>query len=303
MALKGRFFDTQLVNAADIRAMYKLMTGLEGVTKLSELKVVQRAAGANKSVDVGTGAALINGDYGTTGNPQYTYHLENTGVVNLVVADNTLLTTRKDIVVARIYDTNFDSSGLTVPTIEIVQGSVNNTDPAIPSSAIPLARLTLAQNFTQVLTANITDMRQRWLPGDYMSYGYLNGYRETTQRGPVTTTETQIGSFTATILPNRRYKFCAAGFIGGTVSNDRALIRIRDNNTSGTERVVGGAQCEPINSAVPFSIMRNVTGMTAGTYTFAVTLARGALGSGSVYANYGGTNEVEAWVEDMGDLG
>src|SRR3954466_13999039 len=105
MTINVRFFDTGSYTAADIRSILKLITALEGVLRMSELKVSQRAAGANKTIDITSCNGLINGDFGSVGNPQYTYHFESTAVTILTVADNTTLTQPTRLVIARAYPT------------------------------------------------------------------------------------------------------------------------------------------------------------------------------------------------------
>lgn len=308
MTINVRFFDTGSYTAADIRSILKLITALEGVLRMSELKVSQRAAGANKTIDISPGNGLINGDFGSVGNPQYTYHFESTAVSNLTVADNTTLTQRNDIVIARVYDTAFDASGLTVGTIEIVQGTTNATDPAIPLSSIALARLKLPLNFTSISSSGtisgtvgaMDDMRQRWLPADYMSTGWLAGATGTTASGGATTTPVVVHTFQARLLPNRRYRFCHDGYVSSTVANDLVTIQIVRGSTIYLDTSV---VCDVANVSIHIGGMRPVVNTTdTGLVTFNVQIFR-ARGSGTVKTLPGGFGNIESWVEDMGDIG
>jgi len=67
------------------------------------------------------------------------------------------------------------------------------------------------------------------IPGEQIA---LN--TETTDSSNWTTTETQTDAVTAPLVIGRTYRIRYFGGVVSTVANDVALIRIRENNTSGT---------------------------------------------------------------------
>jgi len=114
----------------------------------NNLRVVENSP-ADKSVDVATGAALVRGMW-----------LENTAIVNVVVAANVSGSTRIDVIVAQ-YDT---TAGIRTGSITIVQGTPGAGIPALTQTIsgiyqIPLAVLTLVNGYGTVTDAVIQDAR------------------------------------------------------------------------------------------------------------------------------------------------
>lgn len=114
---------------------------------LNELAVVQRGAGANKSVDVSTGGMWIEGHY-----------YENDAVKNLSIADNVSGSTRIDRIVVRL-----DRAANTISTV-VLQGTPGAGAPALIQTdggvyEKSLAQVSVANGFASIVTANITDER------------------------------------------------------------------------------------------------------------------------------------------------
>lgn len=128
-----------------------------------DFAVVQRAAGANLSVDVSAGLALIeitntNLAHGKT----YKTWFESTATVNktLTTADPT--NPRKDRVVLRIdVSTDPDGSSANIAIIEVLAGTPAGSPsaPAVPSNAISLAIIDVPAGDTTITTNQITDDR------------------------------------------------------------------------------------------------------------------------------------------------
>lgn len=131
---------------------YLLMFGVDGVRQTlnstSSLAVVQRGAGANKSVDVSAGRILLQGDFG-----------ENSTTKNLTIADNASGNPRIDRVVVRVTPAT--------PTMEldILQGTPGAV-PVAPTLTqlatvyeVSLAQIAVANGFASIVTANITSER------------------------------------------------------------------------------------------------------------------------------------------------
>ena len=88
--------------ARGLRRMTEAMSGgNEGVLASGELAVSEKAGTADMSVDVSAGRAFI---LGTESSFQGTYFVESRGVENLVIAASDATNPRKDIVVAKVED-------------------------------------------------------------------------------------------------------------------------------------------------------------------------------------------------------
>ena len=137
----------------------------EGVYGASDFKVVQRAAGAGPSVDIGMGAAWVKGDTGTR---QGHYHVENDATVNLSVGAGNQTNPRVDQVILTVFDSVVAGTS-DVPTLTVLAGAAtagatldNRTGVApLPNDAIRLADILVPAASTSVTTSNIRDRRPR----------------------------------------------------------------------------------------------------------------------------------------------
>lgn len=119
------------------------------------LKVTQRAAGANFSVDVAAGRCIIEGDDVTD---QGKYFCWSTDVTNVAVPAPPGSGTRTHLIIARVRDKLHQPSWSTYDwTIELVEDTGSGA--TVPASAIPLASLAVAAGQASVTDANITDLR------------------------------------------------------------------------------------------------------------------------------------------------
>lgn len=144
--------------------IHGLYLGKEGVMGQDDLKVVQRAAGANMSVDVGPGRATVVGDDNAA---QGSYAVWNDAAKNVTLAAAHATNGRKDIIVARIKDAFYSGVSNTF-TLEVITGTPAGaadgsgaSDPAIPNNCLPLARVTVVATATSIANAKITDLRNR----------------------------------------------------------------------------------------------------------------------------------------------
>jgi len=130
-----------------------------GVVGLTELAVTQRAAGANFSVDVAAGRAVVP----VTDAPNLGSALcASTAVNNLTVAGAPGAgLSRIDLVIARVYDASVIGGSINGWQLEIVTGTpaASPAAPALPASSLELARIAVASGQASVTTANITDRR------------------------------------------------------------------------------------------------------------------------------------------------
>lgn len=148
--------------AIDFRQLPAMLWQSEGVipsdNSWTNLKVTQRGAGANFSVDVAAGPCAITGDDVAN---QGMYAQVSDAVTNLATPTAPVSGSRTHRVVARIGDRAHNgalSAGTYTWTLEVLQDTGSGT-PAVPASAIPLARITIASGQSSVTNANITDDR------------------------------------------------------------------------------------------------------------------------------------------------
>lgn len=134
------------------------VSGERGVIGASALQVVQRAAGANLTVDVGAGHAVVTG--GDIAN-QGPYGVWNDATVNVPGFTVPGSGTFNHRLVLQIQDK------LSNPAWTVYQGALTplldtgGGTPAEPASAITLALVQVAAGQASILNANITDYRQR----------------------------------------------------------------------------------------------------------------------------------------------
>lgn len=144
-----------------------------------QLKVTQRGAGANMSVDVAIGRAAIQGD---DVSDQGMYVVSNTTVVNKTTFSTGAAITapgsgsRTHRVIARVRDKLHNGSFTTYEwVIEILQDTGSGI-PALPASAISLASITIAAGNASITNAMITDLRPYAAVGTPARGGLLSGY-------------------------------------------------------------------------------------------------------------------------------
>lgn len=149
-----------------LRAIQKVITG----EVLTGLNVSQRSAGANMSVDVAIGDAIIPRADGTYGHPAW-----NDAVYNKVIGTADVSNPRRDIVVMYIDYSVTPSTGVSnntngVVKISVVAGTpagspVDPSDAAIQSAVgasnpfIKLARVRVAAGATSITNSVIDDLR------------------------------------------------------------------------------------------------------------------------------------------------
>jgi hypothetical protein len=145
---------------ADRRLLNALFQG-GGVLDLAgtDLKVQQRAAGANMSVDIQPGTGIVTG---TDGADQGRYLCTSNAVENRTVnAAPGAGTSRIDRIYARVQDADI-LGGSSSWTLNYLAGTAAASPavPALPASSIPLARFTVLSSTTQITSGMIQDDRQ-----------------------------------------------------------------------------------------------------------------------------------------------
>ncbi len=123
------------------------------------LKVAQRAAGTNMSVDVAAGSCCVPG---TDTADQGSYLCHSSAVENVVLnAAPGAGTSRIDAIVAQVRDATVIGGTSNDWLVTKVTGtaSASPSPPTVPASAIELARVTVASGTASVTNALITDRR------------------------------------------------------------------------------------------------------------------------------------------------
>lgn len=191
-------------SAALDRRVLQALFSREGVLDKDggDLKATQRAAGANMSVDFALGECAIFGD---DVSDQGAYQCTSTATENRATfSTGTAITapgsgSRTHRAVARIKDKMHNGLWTGYEwAIEILQDTGSGT-PAVPNSAIPIARVTIAAGQASITNANITDDRLRasvgtpWLTGDLLSGGINAAYGGRDGSRPLTWTKNPDG--------------------------------------------------------------------------------------------------------------
>lgn len=135
-------------------------TWTEGVVSAAggALAASQRAAGANNSVDVAAGVAVIQGDDSTG---QGKYLVRNDATTNVAFTAAPVSNKRIDVLCIQVNDATAGGSAGDNAVFSVVAGTAaaSPTAPATPASAIPLAQVLRTAGDTSITTAMITDVR------------------------------------------------------------------------------------------------------------------------------------------------
>lgn len=143
----------------------------EGYLSTGSYQVIQRAAGANMTVDVASSVgegAVVQGD-SVTGQGRY-FVPQTPSNVNVDIAAADATNPRNDLVVLEVKDDQHDAGGLNLARARVITGTPNasaaltdapgvNGTPALPSSCMPLAVVRVAAAATSIATAAISDRR------------------------------------------------------------------------------------------------------------------------------------------------
>lgn len=126
------------------------------VGSVGALKVTQDS-GANMNVSVAAGGAVIPGTEQTN---QGSYYVFNDAAELVTVSTAHATYNRKDIIVARVYD-SFYSGAVNTFVLECIKGAEDGSDvvPATPANAIVLAEVNVDANTTAITNALLTDRR------------------------------------------------------------------------------------------------------------------------------------------------
>lgn len=143
----------------------------EGVLSGGSYQVIQRAAGANMTVDVASSVgdgAVVQGDSVTAQGEYFVPPTSSNVNVDIAAADAT--NPRNDLVVLEVKDDLHDAGGLNLARVRVITGTPNASaalsslpgaagTPALPSSCLLLAVVNVTAGLTAVVTARISDRR------------------------------------------------------------------------------------------------------------------------------------------------
>jgi hypothetical protein len=151
--------DTKInYTAQDWRSMISTLAPNAGTVRENDLKVGPRAAGANMSVDVAAGKAIVQG---TSIAQQGTYIVQSTAVENVPLASADATNPRIDLIVAQVYDKQADGGTRYAWQPLAVTGTPASSPvaPAVPANALVLAEVRVNAGVASVSASNITDRR------------------------------------------------------------------------------------------------------------------------------------------------
>lgn len=156
--------------AAEDRGVFALAPGV-GPLSPDDLVVSQRATGANLSVDVSAGRAIIPA--ATAARGRYLVHSDAVENVPLGTAPGAG-SSRIDRIIARVHDTEYDGPGDGDEWyLQVVPGTpaASPTVPAMPAgvSAVELARVAVGESVVAISDGDITDRRSFASPVVYLA--------------------------------------------------------------------------------------------------------------------------------------
>ena len=164
--LLTRSIQGESLSAATDRLVNAILL-VEGVVNVAgnSFQVLQNL-GTDMNVKIGSGTAndkaVVKGDLAGQGTflPQ---HQNATQVLAVAASDPTL--DRIDLVILKVYDDTFDSSGNDYADLEVITGTPDASPvaPALPSTAISLAEILVQNAVTQIVNGDITDKRNEVL--------------------------------------------------------------------------------------------------------------------------------------------
>lgn len=140
-------------SALDVRGLIDGLFSTEGI--INGLRVTQRGAGANFSVDISAGMAVVTGDDVTN---QGKYLIQSTAVENRVIPNPPVSGSRIHRIVARVKDKLHNGTYTTYEWIIEVLEDTGGGTPSTPFSAFTLALVTVAAGQASVLDSNINNL-------------------------------------------------------------------------------------------------------------------------------------------------
>jgi hypothetical protein len=259
-------------SASEFRDVMETFPGT-GALNDGDLKVTQRGAGANMSVDVAAGQCVIPNAVASRGK----YLCRSTAVENVTIAAAPGVgNSRIDLITAKVLDTEY-GDGSNSWQIVAITGTAGGSPsaPALPAGSILLATIAVGSGVASISNANITDGRayaRTVTYTDRLPSTAVNGQVVVSSAGVITTRSagawktaahpSQFGAIVATMgtttLPGTQTGYCTAtlpqptgpvtvvaqfngGLIASTGSNAIAEIKMQISFDGGTTWTDGGS--------------------------------------------------------------
>lgn len=120
--------------------------------------IVSANSPAGMSVVVSAGGAFVKGD---SRESQGHYYVYNDAPEVLAIGASNATYTRRDLIIARVYDNTEDGSGRNEWALEVVAGvaSAEAAEPALPISAVKLAVVTVWAGSSSIFPGHVKDAR------------------------------------------------------------------------------------------------------------------------------------------------
>ena len=138
-----------------------------GITTTGALAVTAQGT-PNMTLNVAAGSVWVAGTSVT--NQGYYYVVNDSVAVVTISTANT--SSRTDIVVARVYDSEYAGSFDTAQ-LEVITGTPGGGTPATPAGAYKLATVTVGANVTSISNANIVDNRAQVVSNNYLVQSWV----------------------------------------------------------------------------------------------------------------------------------
>ena len=202
--LLTRDIQGESLSAATDRLVNQILFDEGVVDKAGNSFQVLQNLGTDMNVKIGSGTAfdqaVVAGDLAGQGKfiPE---HQNTTQVLAVAASDPTL--DRIDIVILRVYDDTFDSSGFDYADLEVITGTSDASPvaPALPSTSILLAEILVQDTVTQIVNGDITDKRAEYQLVASLQSSAHDEVRNSTEvaTSSVTTTDASKASVSLTI--------------------------------------------------------------------------------------------------------
>ena len=223
----------------------------EGILGAGSFLVSERGAGTNMTVDITAGVAVVTGD-DQAFQGKYLCR-EQAATTGLVITTAPGSGTRHDLVVLQIQDPNAGGAAGDNAVLKVIAGATgNSTDPAVPDSALVLARVRVATGTAAITNAMIDDLRvESRLSHEVVNTDALVDLNVTTAKiaaSAVTTAKIADGSVTAS-------KFPGGAIDTAAIANSAVTsAKIATNAVTSSEIASNTVTAANINSAVPLGL-------------------------------------------------
>jgi hypothetical protein len=266
--------------ALNYRQLLSSLIPIEGILTAGALAVSPRAAGANMSVDVTAGPALIECDTLPTQNSYLAVEDSTVNVTGFPAAPSS--GSRTHLVVERVRDPQADAQGSYTCAPEVVADTGSGA--TLPPSALPLAKVKISAGQASITAASITDIRPRAaFPGALLGQDVVPGSTATSDAY----VEVAVGTDVTVTVADRAALKIAYSMVGHSEGTNKAntvqasLRRAAGTTAPGTggtplHSVISGLSTNQIDATL---IGEYVDVVDAGTYTYGTTFtARGGTG-------------------------